>query len=1407
MPLGVNPSRILTHIFSSIHGKLAGKTAAKDSWYQNLHPSNWHRCLPSKREHRIFIALVLIGAIIILVLGLGKFSFLGGFFDNKPVQDCEDLDGILYDHTFTCPNPVAQEKTICVVSWDSCPEALNCAIANVSAGENQTVLCWDGSCIEGNCTEEDEEEANPCDNGVPCLIQDMTDVAYEEALALIPIAERAKEEPEDDFKFVNRRDYYSLFIAWLITAPLLLMLWCAVNQRIIGNSFMNWFPGRGVTRLGDVDSSNWSLQSGYDFNLLGYVLFWIQILTVFYVHFCLVVLTVSYYHIDDDLGMWFLDTFDDRRALLAFENVWMIGFPYVIMLLWPRDLKLHFMLRVKLAEARFVRIWIANPSSLLTSDKSVQRLFEWSQKLTSWWNAFFAFLYSDVSLPTHAQGGWTTCTVSVTHDGKHVITHLLHVLVFDAALNAFVPFPVEVPDTLSQLIKQGASEGISYDDAVNLRQRAGPNKIDIAQPEMFSTLVAEFCRPFYTYQCFMAWTYFNFAYWHMGIVNSAVYSLSGITVAHITYSNRTLLYNLVASQNKATVRAKRQGKFVVIPSVDLVPGDVIAVEAGPCIADLVLVAGHAVVDESSLTGESMPVHKVAVDSNAGSERYSETTHKKSTLRSGTIVLQGCEYQEGVAPTSLGVVITTGCNTLKGKGVCDILFRSPPLFKFDVQVKFVVLILIVYGIIMFSLTLHFLKQDSVYAWFYAMYVIATALPPLLPSVFVVSVAIAASRLKKKHVICSDPSRLLVAGKVRVCCFDKTGTLTTSGMAFHGVRIIDTSGTAGAHMSSAPSNSVLESAMASCHTLSKLNGELIGAAVDAIMFKATQWTLEQLDKGNVVTNYSGTKSLHVVRRFDFDHHRMTSSVIVKDPSTGVHTVFVKGSAESVARYLAKPNPELIALADNYSRQGDYTLAVASRTCTAGEVATIATLSRDLAEKNLEPTGLMMFRNEAKPDSADAIAKLRQGSCKPVMLTGDHILTGVFIAKEIGILSKTAVVVRSKSIGAGNNLAAIVWVDEQDAPVAELDFKNDNLELAILGEIFRALSVSDQNVLLPFTRVVARTSPTDKMDVINLFISNGFVTSMCGDGGNDCAALRASHVGIALSDSDASVVSPFTSVNKTCMSVVDVLLEGRSALASALACYKYMLMYGQVETTNQVVNAYYAITFSEWNWLFMDGFWVVALSYSLAFSNAAKSLADIRPPSSLLGFYTMFSVVGLVFIDFIFLCIGLALLNTQSWYKCRIWDTAKSDLSSLNLIGDNYESTVIFMITGAQYLSSSMAFNFGYKHRQPWLYNWRLTIFLLLYFIIHTVILFYPSKLSCLFRVNCDNENAVRSVLDNCPAAISNSWKTTMMPYRFQCDLFILIVVNTFVVMAWEMFVVLGPVGKWFRKKYPQQRPLRM
>lgn len=100
-----------------------------------------------------------------------------------------------------------------------------------------------------------------------------------------------------------------------------------------------------------------------------------------------------------------------------------------------------------------------------------------------------------------------------------------------------------------------------------------------------------------------------------------------------------------------------------------------------------------------------------------------------------------------------------------------------------------------------------------------------------------------------------------------------------------------------------------------------------------------------------------------------------------------------------------------------------------------------------------------------------------------------------------------------------------------------------------------------LLFFTRIFARMSPTDKVAVVRSFVDKDLVVGMCGDGGNDCGALREAHAGVALSDAEASVVAPFTSKQKSCASVVTLLNEGKCALHTSFSSYKFLIMYGQL------------------------------------------------------------------------------------------------------------------------------------------------------------------------------------------------------------------------------------------------------
>jgi predicted P-type ATPase len=663
-----------------------------------------------------------------------------------------------------------------------------------------------------------------------------------------------------------------------------------------------------------------------------------------------------------------------------------------------------------------------------------------------------------------------------------------------------------------------------------------------------------------------------------------------------------------------------------------------------------------------------------------------------------------------------------------------------------------------------------------------------LPPLLPTVFTVSVGISDNRLAKKRIACSNSEDILIAGKVTKAFFDKTGTLTRQGLDFVSAQCRTSwNATKGTQ----PSEE-LALGMACCHNLTRSrNGELIGNPVDRTMFKASGAEMLEI-LGNIqrIQDYNGN-SIDVLKRFDFDHHRMTQSVIVK-LSSGELLAFVKGSGESlqgVCRGDTLPADYSDAVR-NSAKSGTYQIAMGMKSLPKD--ADLNLITRDQIERELEFIGVINFMNILRSKTPSTIHQLESGEVQCFMVTGDSVHTGIRIAKEAGMIKPGLKVLLCSEVG---DDGTYTWVDEQDSPfplpsVGELQTGASGYELAVTGTVWEHMKKSDAESaaeLAQVIRVYGRCNPFHKVSVVTTFVEMGFITLMCGDGGNDCGALKAAHVGVALSDAEASIVSPFTSLDKSITSVVDILKEGRCALASALASYKYVIMYGQLEGVVNVIMAYLKVNLTEYAWAFMDGLWVIGMSFTLPLAKAAKKLSRSRPTASLLGPHTFMSVFGVWVINVSFILIGLSILYKQPWMPCRVWDDV--GISNLMTIGDNYESGVIFLITGFQFIHTAMAYNFGYEFRRNWLENFRF-IFLCCIF---SGMLFYvtlvPGKLSCFWRINCDNSNLVYSLSLGEKVPIQNPYATTVMPMKFRLILVTLMVLNAVLNAAWDYFVVNG------------------
>eukprot|EP00435_Cladocopium_sp_Y103_P005697 s4454_g1.t2 len=389
---------------------------------------------------------------------------------------------------------------------------------------------------------------------------------------------------------------------------------------------------------------------------------------------------------------------------------------------------------------------------------------------------------------------------------------------------------------------------------------------------------------------------------------------------------------------------------------------------------------------------------------------------------------------------------------------------------------------------------------------------------------------------------------------------------------------------------PSNVFLK-ALASCHTVSTMrDGSFVGNQVEIVTLKALQWRLPAPGQARIIASPDGQTQLEVLRQLEFDHHRMTSGALVRCKETQRVLALFKGAYDKISQ-IADPSSvpsDYRDLCESYASQCYYVLAMSWKELQVDDVAQLGDITRDSLEQGLKICGLLFFRNEMKADSRKVIEELKDGGISCVICTGDNTTTGeglqlqwrgqyqrvtmkslpeanhdtpgVSIGRQCGIVSEKArVLVGELAEPDPFKASSLSWrdADDKDAEIPHWQF--DNAELALSQSAFRWLvreKPEELSEMLPSIKVFGRMKPDDKIKVINLWqgYGDGVVTGMVGDGGNDCGALRTAHAGLALSEAEASMVSPFSSSKGlseqgfiSLAAVVDLIKEGRCCLAA--------------------------------------------------------------------------------------------------------------------------------------------------------------------------------------------------------------------------------------------------------------------
>uniref|UniRef100_A0A0E0DR73 Cation-transporting ATPase n=1 Tax=Oryza meridionalis TaxID=40149 RepID=A0A0E0DR73_9ORYZ len=623
----------------------------------------------------------------------------------------------------------------------------------------------------------------------------------------------------------------------------------------------------------------------------------------------------------------------------------------------------------------------------------------------------------------------------------------------------------------------------------------GRNIFEYPQPT-FQKLMKEQCmEPFFVFQVFCVGLWCLDEYWYYSLFTLFMLFLFESTMAKNRLKTLTELRRVkVDNQIVATYRC---GKWVRIPGTELLPGDIVSIgrsvsgEDRSVPADMLLLAGSAIVNEAILTGESTPQWKVSVAGRGPEETLSVKRDKNHILFGGTKILQHTPDKSINlrAPDGgcIAFVLRTGFETSQGKLMRTILFSTERVTANSKESGLFILFLLFFAVIASGYVLVKGLEDptrSRYKLFLSCSLILTSvIPPELPMELSIAVNTSLIALARRGIFCTEPFRIPFAGKVDICCFDKTGTLTSDDMEFQGVVSLEDDEELITDANKLPLRT--QEVLSSCHALVFVDNKLVGDPLEKAAIKGIDWIYTSDEKA--ISKKSGGQPVKIVHRYHFASHLKRMSVVVSIQEK--YYAFIKGAPETIQERLVDLPAGYVETYKKYTRQGSRVLALAYKMLPDMPVNEARSLERDQVESDLTFAGFA------------------------VMITGDQALTACHVAGQVHICSKPVLILTRTKTG------GFEWVspDETDrAPYSaeEVAVVSESHDLCISGDCFEMLQRTDAVIqVIPYVKVFARVAPEQKELVLTTFKTVGRVTLMCGDGTNDVGALKQAHVGIAL------------------------------------------------------------------------------------------------------------------------------------------------------------------------------------------------------------------------------------------------------------------------------------------------------
>lgn len=656
----------------------------------------------------------------------------------------------------------------------------------------------------------------------------------------------------------------------------------------------------------------------------------------------------------------------------------------------------------------------------------------------------------------------------------------------------------------------GSLESLSSEKARENQKKYGPNELQEEKKKSVGMIFLEQYKDFLVIILIISAIISGF----LGDAESAIVILIVITINAILGTVQTVKaeksLNSLKKLSGPEAKVERDGIVTQIPSREVTVGDIVILEAGDQVpADgRIIEQASLKIDESALTGESIPVEK----SEDTIEKEVPLGDRVNMAFSGSFVTYG-----------RGKYVVTGIGMETEVGKIASLLKTTSEKKTPLQVnldqfgqKLSILILILCAILM---GINVWRGESFGdAFMFAVALAVAAIPEALSSIVTIVLSFGTQKMAREHAIIRKLQAVEGLGSVSVICSDKTGTLTQNKMTVEDYYV------AGRRMAKSEvsredaDTKKLMFASILCNDAKNVNGEEIGDPTETALVTFA---------GNCGMDVEKTREIYArISEVPFDSDRKLMSTVHETEEGTI--MLVKGAVDVLSQRMEqirkngeekpmtdKDREDIAEMNQEFSRQGLRVLGFAYKKLEGKKGIT----AED--EDHLTFLGLISMMDPPREESKDAVAECIRAGIKPVMITGDHKVTAAAIAKRIGILK------------------------EESEACEGADIEN--------------MSDEELKNFVEHISVYARVSPEHKIRIVKAWQEKGNIVSMTGDGVNDAPALKQADVGVAMGITGTEVAKDAASMVLTddnFATIVKAVENGRNVYRNIKSSIQFLL-----------------------------------------------------------------------------------------------------------------------------------------------------------------------------------------------------------------------------------------------------------